>query len=227
MQAVILAAGQGVRLGRLTRFIPKPLLRVGKKPILEHTFSQLPDNIHEVVIVVGHLQSQIKGYFGRNFKGRPIKYVEQPERLGTGQALFLCQKTLKSSKFLVMMGDDLYLKKDIERCLGYNLSLLAQEIETPERFGVLKMENGALKEIIESPKLAAGGLVNCGLYVLDKRIFDYPLMPIGKGEYGLPQTIVKMAEDFPVKIEKANFWLPINTLENLKKANKYLKKLYQ
>ncbi|OGZ35018.1 MAG: hypothetical protein A3A94_02760 [Candidatus Portnoybacteria bacterium RIFCSPLOWO2_01_FULL_43_11] len=111
MQAVILAAGQGIRLRPMTSFIPKCLLKVGKKPILEHTFSQLPNEIHEVIIVVGHLQEQIRKYFGRNFCGRPIRYIEQPEKLGTGHALFICKNSLEDKKFLVMMGDDLYLKK--------------------------------------------------------------------------------------------------------------------
>jgi UDP-N-acetylglucosamine diphosphorylase / glucose-1-phosphate thymidylyltransferase / UDP-N-acetylgalactosamine diphosphorylase / glucosamine-1-phosphate N-acetyltransferase / galactosamine-1-phosphate N-acetyltransferase len=227
MQAVILAAGQGVRIGRITRTIPKPLLKVGKKPILEHTFSQLPDEIHEVIIVVGHLQEQIRKYFGRSFLGRQIRYIEQSEKLGTGHALFICKDFLENKKFLVAMGDDLYLKKDMEKCLKYDLALLAQKIDTPERFGVLKIENDILKEIIESPKLGADNLVNCGLYVLDKRIFDYSLASIGNGEYGLPQTMVKMAKDHPIKIERANFWLSINTVQDLKRADKYLKKLYQ
>ena len=90
----------------------------------------------------------------------------------------------------------------------------------------MKVENGNLEGVIESPKLSAGTLVNCGLYVLNKNIFDYPLVQIDKGEYGLPQTIAKMAKDYPVKIEKATFWMPINNIQDLKQADKYLKKLY-
>jgi NDP-sugar pyrophosphorylase family protein len=227
MQAVILAAGQGIRLKPMTKAIPKPLLKVGRKPILEHTFSQLPDQIREVILVVGYHQKQIKQYFGRHFKDKHIRYVEQKERLGTAHALWLCRDILMDEKFLVAMGDDLYLKKDIEKCLRHELSLLAQEIETPERFGVLRIEDNHLKEIIESPKVVSGSLINCGLYVLDKRIFNYPLASIGDKEYGLPQTIAKMAQDYPVKIEKAHFWLPVNTLQDLKRADKYLKKLYR
>ena len=61
---------------------------------------------------------------------------------------------------------------------------------------------------------------------MDKRIFDYPLVLIGENEYGLPQTIAKMARDYPIKIEKAAFWMPINNLQDLKQADKYLKKIY-
>lgn len=226
MQAVILAAGQGMRLGSLAKNIPKPLLKVGKKPILEHNLLQLPDEIKEVIIVVGYLQGQIRKYFGRTFNGKQVRYVEQKERLGTAQALWLCQDLLADKKFIVVMGDDLYLKKDIQKCLQHDLALLAQKIEAPERFGVLQIENDSLKQIIESPKIAKGSLVNCGLYVLDKRIFGYPLAKIGKDEYGLPQTIVGMAKDHRINIVRSNFWMPINTLQDLKKSDKYLKKIY-
>lgn len=227
MQAVILAAGQGMRIGSLAQNIPKPLLKVGKKSILEHTFLQLPSEIKEVIVVVGYLQGQIKKYFGRNFEGRQIRYVEQEKRRGTAHALWLCKDFLMDRKFLVAMGDDLYLKRDIQKCLAYDLALLAQKVEAPQRLGLLRIEDNNLQEIIESPKIVTGSLVNCGLYVLDKRIFNYPLAQIGNQEYGLPQTIVNMAKDYSIKIVRASFWLPINTLQDLKKSDKYLKKLYQ
>ncbi len=227
MQAVILAAGEGVRLRPLTNDVPKCLLKVGKATILENTLSQLPQEIDEVILVVGRLKKKIKDYIGSFFGGRRIRYIEQEDRRGTGHALFVSRDVLRNEKFLVLMGDDLYIRKDIENSLTHGLSILAHKLESPERFGVLKVENGILKDIIESPKIAVGSLVNCGLYVLDKRIFNYELVPISETEFGLPQTIVKMAKDHPIHIETASFWLPINTLQDLKRADKYLKKIYQ
>lgn len=226
MQAVILAAGEGLRLKPLTNEIPKCLLKVGKKAVIEHILSQLPKEVGEIIIVVGHLKEQIKKYLGNNFGGRRIRYIEQKERLGTGHALFVCKEILEDKKFLVLMGDNLYLKKDIENCLRRDLCVLAYRVEALEHFGLLKIEEGVLGGIIEGPKFSAGALINCGLYILDKRIFNYPLAPIGEKEYGLPQTIVKMSRDYPVKIEKASFWMSINTLQDLKQADKYLKKIY-
>ncbi|OGM89388.1 hypothetical protein A3J77_01205 [Candidatus Wolfebacteria bacterium RBG_13_41_7] len=226
MQAIILAAGEGIRLKPLTDTIPKCLIKVGKKTILEHTLSELPQSIKEVIIVVGHLKGQIKKQIGNHFANRNIRYVEQTERLGTGHALFTTKNIIGDEKFVVLMGDNVYTKRDIESCLSQNLALLAKEVEAPERFGVLKIENGSLVDVIESPKLTAGSLVNCGLYVLDKRIFNYSPVAINQEEYGLPQTIVKMSARYPVKIVKATFWIPINTIQDVKSADKYLKKLY-
>ncbi|MFA5099006.1 MAG: nucleotidyltransferase family protein [Candidatus Paceibacterota bacterium] len=226
MQAIILAAGEGIRLKPLTDDIPKCLIKVGKKTILEHTISELPQSIKEVIIVVGHLKGKIKKQIGNHFDNRNIRYVEQVERFGTGHALFTAKDAIGNDKFAVLMGDNIYTKRDIESCLSQNLALLAKEVEAPERFGVLNIENGSLIDVKESPKLTAGSLVNCGLYILDKRIFSYPLVAINQKEYGLPQTIAKMSAQHPVKIVKATFWMPINTVQDIKSADKYLKKLY-
>jgi len=226
MQAIILAAGEGIRLKPLSGTIPKCLIKVGKKTILEHTLSELPQSIKEVIIIVGHLKGQIKKQIGNHFANRNIRYTEQTERLGTGHALFTAKNIIGNEKFAVLMGDNIYIKRDIESCLSQNLALLAKEVEAPERFGILKIENGSLIDVAESPKLTAGSLVNCGLYVLDKRIFNYSLVAINQEEYGLPQTIAKMSVQHPVKIVKATFWMPINTIQDVKSADKYLKKLY-
>ncbi len=225
MQAIILAAGEGIRLSSHEE-VPKALLKVGKQTILEHTLAQLPPAIREVIIVVGHLKNSIKKQIGLNVAGRSIRYVEQAEQLGTGHALFTVKDFLSDKKFLVLMGDNLYLRRDMENCLRHDLCLLAQRMESPERFGILKIEDGMLEDIIESPKIPAGTLINCGLYVLDKRIFNYPLARIGEQEFGLPQTIVRMAREHPVVIEKANFWISINSIQDLKQADKYLKQIY-
>lgn len=225
MQAIILAGGEGIRLGQ-SDAIPKCLLKVGKKTILEHNLSQLPQEVKEIIIVVGSLKNQIKEHIGANFNGRQVTYVEQTERLGTGHALFVCKGLVNDKRFIVMMGDNLYLKKDIENCLRHHLCILAQKVEVPDRLGIIELKSGVLDNIIESPKLYAGALVNCGLYVLDRRIFDYRLVSIGEKEYGLPQTIVKMSVDHHIDIERASFWLAINTIQDLKQADKYIKRLY-
>jgi len=227
MQALILAAGSGVKIAGGNR-IPKSLVKVGNKTLLEHNISQLPDNVKEIVLVVGPDKNQIKKKIGINYGSRRIKYLEQPEMLGTGHALYMCKDHLTDGKFVVLMGDNLYHKKDIEKCLKHDLSVLVKNMESPDRFGVVKLDKrGILLDISESPKIAEGTDINCGLYVLDKRIFDYPLAPIGDNEYGLPQQIAKMAFEQPIIIEKATFWLPISTIQDIKYADKYLKNIYK
>lgn len=225
MQAVILAAGKGTRMRPLTYDIPKGMLPLKGKPILEYIFSSLPEEVDEVIIVVNYLGQYIQEYFGTEYKGRKIHYILQEVLNGTGGAVHSCKHLLKD-KFLVLMGDDLYLKDDIERMVENGLSVLAYEIENPKRFGVLKMdEEGNLVDIVENKSEMKGKhLINTGTYMLNKKFFDYDLVPISETEFGLPQTMMKMAKDYPVKIVKATEWFPIGFPEDLPKAEEAIDK---
>lgn len=114
MQAVILAAGRGVRLRPLTLSVPKPLLKVGDMPIIAHTLNALPKECSEIIIVINYLGEQIKKYVGNSWRGCPVKYVQQKNLAGTGAALMSCEPYLKND-FIVLMGDDLYAARDIKK----------------------------------------------------------------------------------------------------------------
>lgn len=224
MQVVILAAGRGVRMGKLTEDTPKPMLEINGRPILAYKIEALPKIIDEVVLVVGYLKEQIIDYFGYKYNGRKIIYVEQEELNGTGGAINLAKDILKG-KFLVMMGDDLYAKKDIESVIKHDLAVLGLEVMDPERFGIIKTnEDGAVVDIVEKPNIAGPALANIGLYVLNESFFDYPLVPIGNGEYGLPQTMVRMKDKYKIYTEKASVWFPIGNPEDYEKAQKIIDK---
>ena len=223
MQAVILAAGRGVRLRPLTYHVPKPLIRVNSKSLLEHNFERLPNEIDELVIVIGYLGEQIINYFGDKFKGRKIRYIKQSKLLGTGHALGLCDQVLEK-RFLVLMGDDIYSNKDIMKCLEHDNCLLAKEMYSKCIGGRLKLDsNGHLENIVEGVHNHNKNLINTGLYVLTNNYFKYNFIILkNKKEYGLPQTLVKMAKDFPIKIEKAQEWLQINDINSIKRIEKRL-----
>lgn len=218
MQVVILAAGKGKRMGRLTQHAPKPMLKIKGRPILEYKIRALPKKIKEIVFIVGYYGEEIMNHFGREFDGRKITYVFQSVLNGTGGALYAARSVLQD-KFLVMMGDDLYHKKDIAAIIKNNLAILAKEVEDPSKFGVIKMDKrGHLTDIIEKPKNSRENLAASGTYMLNKNFFDYDLVSIGKGEFGLPQTIASMKDKYKIKIQKASFWHPINSESDLIEA---------
>jgi UDP-N-acetylglucosamine diphosphorylase / glucose-1-phosphate thymidylyltransferase / UDP-N-acetylgalactosamine diphosphorylase / glucosamine-1-phosphate N-acetyltransferase / galactosamine-1-phosphate N-acetyltransferase len=225
MQAVILAAGRGVRLRPLTYDLPKPMIRLAGKNLIEHNLDRLPAEVDELVMVVGYLAPQIINHFGNDYQGRKITYVKQRSLLGTGHALKLCRDIL-AGRFLVMMGDDIYSSDDIATCLSHEQCLLARDVSGKAAGGRIKLNSaGHLEDIVEGIHNRKQSLINTGLYVLTRRFFDYNLVPLsGKKEYGLPQTIVKLAQDHPVKIVKAGLWLKINDLASLKRAENILKK---
>lgn len=218
MQIVILAAGRGTRMNELTAEVPKPMLEIKGKPILAYKIEALPEEIDEVIFVVGYLGNQIQKYFGESYTGKKISYVVQEELNGTGGAVHLVKDLIKND-FLVMMGDDLYSKDDVSRLIEHELAVLGLEVEDPRKFGVIYLnEEGNLEKIVEKPDIDGPALVLVGLYKLNKRFFDYPMTLSERGEYEIIQPITLMSKDFPIKVEKATSWFPIGNPEDLKKA---------
>ncbi|NCU41665.1 MAG: hypothetical protein EOM19_02985 [Candidatus Moranbacteria bacterium] len=218
MQCVILVAGRGTRMGSLCDNTPKPMLLIQGKPKLAHSIEMLPDEITEVILIVGYLKEKIIEYFGSEYKGRSIRYVIHETIDGTGKVLHSAKDFLEE-KFLVLMGDDLYRKEDIVNLLQYPLGVLAIEMPDAKNFGVIQVNaEGNLDAIIERPHSFECGLVNTGAYVLSKEFFAYPLVKISEYEYGLPQTLVGMKDTFSIKIVRAKDWFAIGDPEALEKA---------
>lgn len=229
MQAVIMAAGKGMRLGELTKNTPKPLLNVAGKSIIEHIFSALPDVVDEVIIVVGYLGEKIRDRVGKKFDGIRISYVEQKKLLGTAHALWCAKYFLKSDRFLVFNGDDIYHKDDVKLMLKCDLAIGACRQKNPDiRFlssCVLCRKDGMFRGFYKPSRkdLAKGVFVVSGPYLLDKRIFEYKPVRLKSGEYGLPSTILSITKESPVKVFEVKKWFPIAYPEDIKKANKLFK----
>lgn len=220
MKAVILAAGKGTRMLPLTLRTPKPLLEVAGKPLLHRIWESLPQAVSEVVLVVGYKGDILRAYFGDEFLGKKVTYVEQKEQLGTGHALFLCEKYLRGERFLFLFADDLYDKETLASCAAEDLAMLAAEVPNPSRFGVVVMdENGCVLELEEKPEIPKSNLVSTGAFTLDGRVFRYPLERNERfGEYFLTANIQKLAREYPVVVKKARTWIPIGYPEDLLRA---------
>ncbi|MFZ2193012.1 MAG: nucleotidyltransferase family protein [Candidatus Moraniibacteriota bacterium] len=222
MQVVILAADRGKRMKGVIDEVPKSMLKLKGKPILEHKINMLPEEIDEIVFIIGYCGDYIIRYFKHYFSGRRITYVYQHNINGTGGALHLAQSILKD-KFMVMMGDDLYHKKDLKKLLKNDMAILGYEVEDASQFGIIKTNKaGHMIEVIEKPKKSKDKLANTGVYIINKKFFDYELVSIGNGEFGLPQTLAKMAKEHKIKVEKARAWHPIGRPEDLKEAENAL-----
>lgn len=225
MKCVILAAGRGTRMGELTNDCPKPMLPINGRPKLAHTIEKLPVSVTEVILVVGYHKQQIIDYFGDVYNNRVIRYVEQEEFNGTAGALTLTKEMIGDEKFLVLMGDDLYMKKDIERLAQYDLGLLAYETQDAASYGLVDIDaKDHLVGVVERPHDRKEGLVNTAAYALTPEYFDYAPVAIGGGEYGLPQTIVTMRDHHTITVITTEHWLPVGTPEDLERAEKEIEK---
>jgi NDP-sugar pyrophosphorylase family protein len=216
MKAIILAAGRGVRMGDLTKDRPKPMLVHKGKTLLEHKLDLLPEEIDEVIIVVGYLKDVIKNHFGNEYKGKRIEYVHMDELSGTGPALWLC-KDLVDERFIVMMGDDIYPEEAIKEALAKDLwTITVEQFNEPRRGTVETDEFGLLADYEEEVTDKVPAFVNTGFYTLTPDIFDYePVQIPGRNEWGLPHVILSATKDFPVKVLYTKGWKQITGPEDL------------
>lgn len=226
MQAVILAAGRGVRMGSLTENTPKPMVLILGRPLLEWKLSALPESITEVIITVGYLAEQIKEYFGTEWQGKKMTYVEQPVLNGTGGSIHAVKDYLQDH-VLVTMGDDLYVKEDLENLMKFPYSILGRHTTEAEKFGILKVsDENKLIGVTERPHGQETGFINTGGYMLGKEFFTVPLVAISETEYGLPQTLATLSERVTIPVLTCTDWRPVGCPEDIPKAEEFIKKYY-
>ena len=208
-KAVILAAGWGTRLRPLTLGRPKPAIRLLEGTLIEHNLKELSGLVEEAIIVVGYKDEVIRERVKDEFAGIKIKYVRQEEQFGTGHAAQVALPFLDDD-FLILNGDDLYLREDIEKCLKKNPSILVKEVDDPTRYGQVSVENGAVKEIVEKPSAPISNLINVGCYYLNKSFFEKEIEKSSRGEYEIIDFLkYYIKEKNTLYFATAKNWLPI------------------
>lgn len=223
MQCVILAAGRGTRMGRLTDNRPKPLLAVAGKDLIERKLEVLPPEIDEVIVIVGYLREMIESRFGERFAGKAMRYAAQENIVGgTADALWKAKEMLRD-RFLILNGDDLYAAEDLAAMIaGDEWTVLGQKAEGPKSGGRLVVsESGEVTDIAEGTH-AGTLLLNTNAFALDTRIFGVEPIPKAPGsrELGLPQTVLwaTKALGIPLHAVEATRWIQITAPEDLKTA---------
>ena len=225
MKAVILAAGKSTRTYPLTVDIPKVLLKVAGKSLLEHNLDSLKGLVDEAIIVVGFGKDMIREALGEEYQGIRLTYAEQGKQLGTGHALLPAEPHVGEGRFLVMMGDDLYSRENVESLLRDTPSLLAHEVKDPSAFGVWLEKEGFVSGFEEKVKNPGSSLANCGLYTLSPEVFPHikRLRKTMRGEYELNEAVNALAKDTPVKVVRTSQgWFPVGYPWNLLEANQAL-----
>lgn len=228
MQAVILAAGRGTRMGDLTMDRPKPMLEVAGKTLLQHKFDVLPEGVDEIIVVIGYLGDVIQNTYGDSYNGTRIRYVTQENPVGgTADALWQA-KDLLTGKFVVMMGDDIYVREDIAACLAHEWALLVQRVpDTTVGGRVITDAENNIVDIVEGNS-GGDGAVSTNLFALDTRVFDFPQVAkaAGSTEMGLPQTVLaaSRASGIPFAVVEATNWIQITNPTDIKAAEESLAK---
>ncbi|MCX6752982.1 MAG: sugar phosphate nucleotidyltransferase [Candidatus Nomurabacteria bacterium] len=227
MKVIIFAAGKGSRLQPITDTTPKPLIQINNKPILSHIIESLPDEITEIYIVGKHLIEQLHVFSKTHNLNKKITIVEQINSHTGTMAALLSVKDLfdleKKERFLVLNGDDLQNKKELEMYLQYPRSFGVQHSHIP--YYAIESYNGIVKGFRKQTKeeLEKGGAkIATGTYVLDTEIFKFEPIVLSDGDIGLPQTILSQKDTYPIHIVETTKWIPINSHEDLQKAKDFI-----
>jgi UDP-N-acetylglucosamine diphosphorylase/glucosamine-1-phosphate N-acetyltransferase len=181
LKAIILSAGEGSRMRPLTLTKPKTMLPVAGKPIIQYNIESLRDNgITDILLIVRYKEEMVRNYFGDGSDfGVNIFYKTQKDFLGTANAISYGEDFIDDS--IIVLNGDIILDDEIiheiikkYNYLTHDTLMLLTEVEDPSAFGVVEIENGNIKSIVEKPKReeAPSNLVNAGIYIFNKDIFD-------------------------------------------------------
>lgn len=234
MKAVVLAAGEGVRMRPLTSGRSKHMIKLAGKPILEYVLLSLrASGIKEAAVVVGYKKELIKQFFGDGSKlGMKLEYIIQSGVSGTADALGLTEKYVGDENFVAVYGD-LLIKPEAIRPLfsahkkGAAATIGVVPVKQPEQYGAVEVKNGKIINIIEKPKAgkAKTNLANAAIFIFTSKIFE----KIKRTKYSprkeleITDSIRYLIEDkMPVVAAKINpdNWMDIGRPWDLLEANK-------
>jgi UDP-N-acetylglucosamine diphosphorylase / glucose-1-phosphate thymidylyltransferase / UDP-N-acetylgalactosamine diphosphorylase / glucosamine-1-phosphate N-acetyltransferase / galactosamine-1-phosphate N-acetyltransferase len=225
MQAVILAAGEGKRMRPLTLEKPKPLIEVAGKPLIVHVLDALPEEIDEVIVVLGYKGDMIRAYLGDSHNGRALHYVHQWMPAGTAHALSIARPFI-TGKFMFLNADDILGAEALQEALKHPLAILVSTHDKPETMGVVtKRADGTLERIDEKPEKPASNLVNTGTMVLDERLFAFEAPRHASGEYYMTDPVSLLAKEHPITVIEQPVWIPVGYPDDITKAESQLKSL--
>ena len=232
MKAVVLAAGRGERLRPLTDDRPKVILKVANRPIVEYLMESLEPFVDGYVLVVRYEKERVMEVLGEEFRGKPIKYVEQSDGDGTAKALESVDGLLDEN-FVVSNGD-VYVEDDGVKKLvasfeaeGADAALLVREVEDVSQLGQVVVRDGRVMEIREKSD-SGRGYANLGIYAFKPRVFDFIKMTkkSERGEYELTDTINLMvaAGLKVIAVPYDGYWRDVGRPWDLLELNEYILK---
>lgn len=227
-QVVLMLGGLGTRLRPLTNDIPKPMLKVGNKPIVETIVDGFKQyGYTNFIFSVNYKKEVIQNYFqtGETL-GITIEYIEEQKRMGTAGALSLIEKR-PTEPFFVMNGD-LLTQVNFDQLMQFHLdqgavaTMCVRQYEYQIPYGVIETSGTDLIGIKEKP--VQRSFVNAGIYVLSPKVFDY--FP-QNAFYDMPTLFEQLIQDgkktsvFPIH----EYWLDIGQMDDFHRANEQFKEL--
>lgn len=231
MQVVVPAAGRGSRLGPLTDDRPKPLVTVAGRPLIEHVLETAKAVAPtEFLIVIGYRGEQVVQAIGETYCGVPVRYVEQPERRGLGDAVAQAAPFV-DDPFLVFNGDnvlDVALERVVAACETADGAILVDRVSpsTARETGVVFLEDDRVVGLEEKPSDPASTVVTTGVWCLPPAIFSAlaAVEPSPRGEVELADAVDRLCRtghDIRA-VRLAGERVNVNTVEDIDRAERLL-----
>ena len=230
MQVIIPLAGKGTRLRPHTHLVPKPMLRVAGRPVMDwvmDTLQGLP--VTELIFITGHLKEQVEAYATDRY-GIPCRYIEQQVQDGTAGAINLARPHVSGPVLIVFVDTVFEADLSLIKRADADGIIWAKEVEDYQRYGVVVTDaRGYMTKIVEKPKEPISKLANIGLYYIKDvaalwQGIDHVLTaPKNQGEYFLTDAFQWMIErGRRILTAEVQGWYDCGKLETLLETNQIL-----
>ncbi len=230
MQVIIPLAGKGTRLRPHTHLVPKPMLKVAGRPVMDWVMDRLEGlDVSELIFITGHLKEQIEGYSAERY-GIPCRYIEQRVQDGTAGAINLARPHVTEDILIIFV--DTVFEADLSVIRGFpgDGIIWAKEVEDYQRFGVVVTDDdGHMRQIVEKPDTPISKMANIGLYYIRNtdllwKGIDWTLGkdPV-KGEFYLTDAFQYMIDHgAKIRVAEVGGWFDCGKLETLLETNEVL-----
>jgi glucose-1-phosphate thymidylyltransferase len=230
MKLVIPVAGKGTRLLPLTNEVPKPLVCVAGRPVLDHVMDKIDGlDVEEVIFITGHLKEQIEQYVSSKYDF-PARFVEQKVQDGTAGAINLARQFVHGPVLIIFVDTVFDADLSIINRVDADGILWAKEVEDFQRYGVIVTdEGGYMRRIVEKPSEPISKLANIGLYYIrdSKAMFDGITAtlagPQTKGEWFLTDAFQYMIDNGrKLLTAEVSGWYDCGKVETVIATNRHL-----
>lgn len=232
LKGVLLAAGRGVRAYPATRFMPKALLDINGRTLIERNIDIMRDElgIEEIYVVVGHLGGQLIDFLGRKKTGVRMTFVRQKQQRGIGDALLCVEKHLKGGRFVAMLADEFYMEarhrallddqfKKADAVLCFRREHSREKIS---RNFTGRVQDGRVLSLVEKPAEPTTRRMGVGTYLLNDKVFDYirrtPPSDL-RGEVEITDVLSEMAgREQVLSCMLGGVYINVNSVDDLNMA---------
>lgn len=198
MRALLLAAGLGTRLKPLTNYLPKCLIPIHGRPLLDYWLESLVTHgVNEILVNTHYFSPLVVDYVNRSSWAHNVTMVHEDRLLGTGGTILANRHFFRESPFLVAHADNLtifdpvlFFKRHSERPFGAELTMMVFETPDPKSCGIVDLdERGVVTTFHEKVELPPGNLANAAVYVLEPAVLDF-LESLGKAEIDFSTEVI-------------------------------------